>query len=108
LKFIVDQQLPPLLAAWLRQQGFDALHTRELDRRDASDDEIWAAACADAATVISKDEDFVQLQTVRGGAALVWVRIGNCDNPTLIAHFERAWPNVVESLELGVALVEVR
>jgi predicted nuclease of predicted toxin-antitoxin system len=31
LRFLVDQQLPPAMAAWLREQGFDAKHVREID-----------------------------------------------------------------------------
>jgi predicted nuclease of predicted toxin-antitoxin system len=108
LNFIVDQQLPPLLAAWLRSQGHDAAHTRELDQKTAPDDDIWAAACKSGAIVVTKDQDFVQLCTAKSGARLVWVRIGNCDNPTLIARFEYAWPMLMMALEDGADLVEVR
>jgi predicted nuclease of predicted toxin-antitoxin system len=108
LKFIVDQQLPPILAAWLRDRGFEAQHTRELSHKEAPDTELWTLACETDAIVVSKDQDFVQLQTSRGGARLVWVRLGNCDNPTLIARVEARWPEVIEALERGDDLVEVR
>jgi predicted nuclease of predicted toxin-antitoxin system len=108
LKFIVDQQLPPILAAWLRDQGFDALHAREAGLRDAEDAAIWAWAEEAAAIVISKDQDFVQLKAARGGPRLVWVRVGNCDNPTLIARFEQSWAAIAESLGSGDEVVELR
>jgi len=108
VRFVIDQQLPPLLAAWLRGQGFDALHTREAGLRDAEDHEIWAWAHNAEAIVVTKDQDFVQLRSARGGARLVWVRVGNCDNPTLIARFERSWAAVAERLRGGDDVVELR
>jgi predicted nuclease of predicted toxin-antitoxin system len=108
VKFIVDQQLPPLLAEWLRSWGFDAVHTRELDRKNADDDYIWAVACETGAVVISKDEDFVQLQVRRPEARLVWVRIGNCDNQTLVGRFEVGWSGVFDALESGEDFVQLR
>ena len=37
MKFLVDAQLPPALARWLREQGYDAQHVEDLGLRDAED-----------------------------------------------------------------------
>lgn len=45
MKFIVDAQLPQLLAIWLKNHGFDAIHTLELPEANRSDNqEITAIA----------------------------------------------------------------
>lgn len=41
MKFLVDAPLPPALARWLREAGHDAQAVREVNLRDAEDDEIW-------------------------------------------------------------------
>jgi predicted nuclease of predicted toxin-antitoxin system len=91
VRLIVDQQLPPKLAAWFRDHGVDAAHVRELDLTGASDTAIWAEASRDDAVVISRDEDFGKLLRDRGGARLVWIRIGNCTNAALLATIEMNW-----------------
>lgn len=58
--------------------------------------------------VFSRDEDFVTLLRNRGGARLVWVRVGNCANPTLLAAVETNWRAIEQRLEAGERLVELR
>jgi len=44
----------------------------------ASDEEIWRHAGATAAAVVTKDEDFATLLSVRpNGAAVIWGRVDN-------------------------------
>lgn len=107
MRVIVDQQLPPLLAGWFRGQGLDAVHVRELSMSSAPDADIWAEAARDDAVILSRDEDFVGLTRV-GGARLVWIRVGNCSNATLLATIETNWPTILTRLEDGERLVELR
>lgn len=59
MKFIIDAQLPQSLASWLKEHGFDALHTLELPAANRSDDkEIVIVADQDDRDVVSKDSDF--------------------------------------------------
>ena len=108
MRLIVDQQLPPILATWFRDQGVDAFHVRDLDLTGAADTAIWAEAMRDAAVVVSRDEDFVNLLRDRGGARLVWVRVGNCTNPALLAMIEASWPAIRQRLSDGDRLIELR
>ncbi len=73
----------------------------------APDAAIWAEAARDDAVVLSRDEDFVGL-TRAGSARLVWIRIGNCANATLLAAVEANWPAIRRRLEDGERLVELR
>ena len=109
MKLLVDQQLPPALAAWLRGQGCEALHVRELGLARGKDRQIWIEAAALGAAVITKDEDYVTLSRVRAGeVAVVWVRIGNCTNPALLRWFGPLWPEVRRRVEAGEKLIEIR
>ena len=109
MKLLVDEQLPPALAAWLREQGCEAAHVRELGLARGKDRQIWAQAAASGATVITKDEDYVALSRVRSGEVpVVWVRIGNCTNATLLRWLGPLWPEIRRRLEAGETLIEVR
>ena len=108
MRLIIDQQLPPVLAAWFRDQGFDAGHVREVALSGAADTAIWAEAARDDAVVVSRDEDFVHLLRDRGGARLVWIRIGNCTNATLLATIQSNWPAIEQRLVDGDRLIELR
>lgn len=108
MRLIVDQQLPPVLAAWFRDQGVDAVHVRDLDLTGAADTAIWAEAVRDNAVVVSRDEDFVTLLHGRGGARLVWIRIGNCTNPALLVKVQTSWPAIERRLADGDRLIELR
>ncbi|MEN9575889.1 MAG: hypothetical protein RL514_3744 [Verrucomicrobiota bacterium] len=109
MKLLVDEQLPPALAAWLRGQGCEASHVRELGLARGKDRQIWAQAAALGAAVITKDEDYVALSRVRAGeVAVVWVRVGNCTNSALLCWFGPLWPEIRRRLEVGEQLIEVR
>jgi predicted nuclease of predicted toxin-antitoxin system len=108
LKLIIDQQFPPLLAQWLRGQGCDAWHVFETGLTDRPDFEIWSLAVRDGGAVISRDSDFLNFARQKAGGRFVWMRLGNCTNPELIATFKRLWPEVAVRLEGDEQIVEVR
>ena len=58
--------------------------------------------------MVSKDEDFARLTLVRPEpVAVVWLRMGNCRTPALLAAIERAWPDLGSQLDAGARLIEV-
>ena len=108
MKIVVDQQLPPVLAIWLRSQGLDARHVRELGLRDRPDHEIWREALRHGSVVLSRDADFANFARQDVGGRLVWLRTGNCSNAVLIETFERQWPAILARIQAGERLIEVR
>jgi predicted nuclease of predicted toxin-antitoxin system len=108
VKFVVDAQLPPALAAWLRDKGHDAVAVREIGLRHADDGDIWSYARAENAIVVTKDEDFGLLAATAPDARVLWVRIGNTVNRVLLARMERAWPEILARLEEGEQVLELR
>lgn len=109
MKFLVDNQLPLLLTNHLRARGHDCVHVLDLGMEKASDADVWARATADGHVVVSKDEDFVFLAIRPGDAGrLVWVRLGNCRNRTLLDAFDRAHDAMINALDTGQRIVEIR
>ena len=109
MKFLVDAQLPPALAQWLREAGHDAQAVREVGLRDAEDGEIWRHAKAQGRAIITKDEDFSQrAQTGASGPVIIWLRLGNTSNATLHASLVPRIPELVRLIEQGARVVEVR
>jgi predicted nuclease of predicted toxin-antitoxin system len=106
VRFLIDAQLPPMLAEWLRKSGHEAQHVQEIHLRDADDADIRAYAMKSRAVVITKDRDF----TPAGEAAIkvIWVRTGNVGTRTLIDRMEAALPQLMGHLNEGANLVELR
>lgn len=108
MKHLVDAQLPPALARWLREAGHAAVHVEDVDLRDASDSAIWAHALQSSAVIVTKDEDFAARSTRAVTAPIiVWLRVGNSTNPVLRAWIEARLPGIGEMLAQGNRLVEV-
>ncbi|HWT52824.1 MAG TPA: DUF5615 family PIN-like protein [Caulobacter sp.] len=108
MRFLVDAQLPPALAAWLRSKGHDAHHVVEVGQGDMPDATIWTLAIAEEAMIVTKDRDFVDWALARSPKArILWVRFGNIRRDVLIARFEAAWPRVEDALASDATVVEV-
>lgn len=107
MRFLIDAQLPPMLASWLVDQGFEAAHVVDCGLGAASDAAIAERARCDDAVLMSKDEDFMTLR-LPDRFALVWLRVGNATNRALLAWIETRWPTVVGLLHAGERFIEVR
>ncbi len=100
MKFIVDAQLPRRLARWLRENGFDAIHTLDLPARNRTDDDdINTLSMAENRVVISKDSDFYdrffeKLEPHK----LLFLTTGNIQNDDLIALFDKNFDEIVLAL----------
>ncbi|BCW91058.1 hypothetical protein sos41_42360 [Alphaproteobacteria bacterium SO-S41] len=106
MRFVVDAQLPPALAAWIRRRGSDANHVFDLNLEDADDAAIARWAINANAAVITKDDDFGRLGYEQ--LQIVWVRIGNASNTALIAVIEPLWDEICAQLASGVRIIEIR
>src|SRR5436190_19699114 len=88
--------------------SMECLPVPDLNLERASDPEIFAAARAANAIVLSKDADFVELLQQHGPPPqVVLVTCGNTSNARLRRVVQAAWPTVVTMLERGEPLVEL-
>jgi predicted nuclease of predicted toxin-antitoxin system len=109
VRFIVDAQLPPALARWLVEAGHEAWHVGEIGLQDAEDSPIWRYALENKAVLLTKDEDFAaRVRQTQSGPVVVWLRIGNCSNRALQVWFAPLLPAILQEIELGNRIIEVR
>ncbi|MDR0843812.1 MAG: DUF5615 family PIN-like protein [Tannerella sp.] len=91
LCFIVDTQLPPSLAEFLRRREFDATHVIDYPKGVlTSDEEIIAIAKEELRIVITKDSDFMDYYFLRGfPPAVLLLQLGNIKNSELFAFLDK-------------------
>jgi predicted nuclease of predicted toxin-antitoxin system len=110
MKFLVDQNLPPELANFIRRANHRAEHVFYVGLADVDDSTIIQFARQEDWVIVSRDADFV---THAGGGdiltwfQLVWVRLGNCTNEQLFAAWDSAWENLQTCLARGDPVVEL-
>jgi predicted nuclease of predicted toxin-antitoxin system len=108
IRFLVDAQLPPGLARRLTTRGYPAEHVNRIDLGIATDGAIWQHAIRTAATLITKDEDFVALANQQsGGPQVVWIRFGNISNDALWRAIDPQLDEIIQALKAGERIVEV-
>lgn len=107
MRFLVDAQLPDKLCGWLEGQGYEAGYVGSLLPGEMPDRQIAAYAAEHGLVLISKDEDFV-MRYPPVDYSLIWLRIGNASNRTLVAWLGPRFPRILAALEQGERLIEVR
>ena len=109
MTFLVDNQLPQALARFLVSRGHQAEHVLDLGMDEADDRAIWDYAGKNQRVIVTKDEDFISLSLQSWAKnQVVWVRLGNCRTPALLAAFETALPKLTQALQQGDRVVELR
>ena len=61
MKFLLDENISPLVGHILRDGGHDALHLRDAGLRSADDETVFARALTEGRVVVSGDTDFGRL-----------------------------------------------
>ncbi|MBN8607973.1 MAG: hypothetical protein J0L81_13740 [Caulobacterales bacterium] len=85
MRFVVDQQLPPVLAKWFEER-----------------------ALRESAIVVTRDVDFPERRLREAcGPTILWLRMGNTTKQELLDVMQRTW-TVVEPALSREPIVEVR
>ena len=102
MRFLVDNQLPSVLAPWLRDKGHIAEHVRDIGLNRAKDRAIWAYSVSNAAVLVTKDEDFVSIRAAAAtGPSVVWLRVGNATNDSLFAWLAPRYDRIIGAINAG-------
>ena len=105
----VDAQLSPRIARWIAGSfPVVAQPLREMGLRDAEDDDIFAAARAAGAIVLTKDSDFIRLLEQHGSPPkILWLTCGNTSDAALQQILGRHLSTALGLLDGGEDLVEI-
>ena len=68
MRFLVDANLSPRVAALLSGTGFESIHVADVDLLTATDQAIVDYAAGNALVIVSADTDFGELLAVSRGA----------------------------------------
>ena len=100
MKFLVDAQLPRSLVTFLRDNGFDAIHTSDLPLgNDTSDAEINSLSIAESRIVVTKDGDFYDsFADLKEPYKLLLIKTGNISNKKLIELFSNNLTAIIGEL----------
>ena len=98
--FLVDQQLPKVLANFLTEHGHDARHIKDYPGgTTTSDPQVALLADAEGRFVVTKDDDFrISHLLRRPPARLLHVTCGNISTRDLLAMFDQHWPEFETSI----------
>jgi predicted nuclease of predicted toxin-antitoxin system len=101
MKFIVDAQLPYGIALFLRDKGFDTIHTNDLpDKERTKDSQIRVVAAAENRIVITKDYDFIDSHILKKvPEQLLIVTTGNIKNRQMFDLWRTNWELIIRLFE---------
>ncbi len=105
----IDAQLSPAIAKWIAAEfSVPVAAIREVGLRDSSDSEIFLAARAASAIVMTKDSDFLRLQAELGTPPqVIWLTCGNTSNDSLKQILKKTLPKALHLLNSGEGIVEI-
>jgi len=109
VKFLIDMPLSQDLAAWLRDQGHDAVHAVELNLAAVADVVILARAKQENRTIVTADLDYPRLLALaqERESSLILFRDGNWSEVAIIARMEEVMQRITAAdLTRSIIVVE--
>ncbi|MDE0471921.1 MAG: DUF5615 family PIN-like protein [Ekhidna sp.] len=108
IKFIVDAQLPKRIADFLIDNGYDSIHTLDLENKNRTKDkEIIENSIQENRIVIAKDYDFLESFILKEEPQkLIIVKTGNISNNELMKLFSTYLDTIIKMIT-GSNLVEI-
>lgn len=103
MKFLVDENLPPRLSAWLRQLGHDAVHIKDIGLIGRPDADVSAAAIAGNYVIVTQNSDFENVDAPK----VLRLAIGNAPTAVLIARLAPLIDDAIKRLEDGATFVRL-
>lgn len=105
----LDAHISPAVANWIRKEfDLEVWPLRDLGLSRASDELIFRAAQGKDIVFITKDSDFVTLQSLKGPPPkIILLALGNTSNSNLMRILRTALPKALELLQGGEVLVEI-
>lgn len=109
MRFLVDQPVSPIVAAWLAGRGHDAVHVRDRGMSRSTDEQIVALAVAEQRVIVTSDLDYPRIIALAGVSrpGLVLFRAGNISDREMLALLQRVLTEVpAERLPGSVVVID--
>jgi len=107
MKFLLDAQLPPSLKQLFINNGYDCIHTLDLELGNDTPDKIINKISVDEQRIlITKDSDFFDSFMLRREPyKLVLVNLGNMSKNELITFFHDRFTEIIEKTKVESMIV---
>ena len=106
MRFLVDANLSPRVAEWLRENGQDALRVLEAELDQASDRQILEEAESGRRILLTCDLDFGEILARSSGRVSVLIlRLPSAATANVIRRLEMALTQAAAALEDGAVVV---
>ena len=109
MSFLVDMPLSPGLAAWLREQGHEAVHASEIEMSRATDETLMSYAKSNDMVVITADLDYPRLLalTQEEGPGTILFRGGDYSREQALMLLSRVLELIpLNDLERSIVVIE--
>jgi predicted nuclease of predicted toxin-antitoxin system len=105
VRFLVDANLSPRVAEWLRSQRHDAAHVFEIGLNEAGDHRILEEAARKRRLLLTVDLDFRELLARSSGrVSVLIVRLRNTATATVSKRLEVALKQAAAALDGGAVV----
>lgn len=102
MRFLVDENLPPRLAAWFNERGHDAIHVGACGLLGARDSAVADLAAREGRIVVTQDADF---ERPIAGVRALRLGLGNASTATLIGWLAPRLGTALARFESGETVV---
>jgi len=92
VKFLIDNNLSPLLAEFLKAAGHDAVHLRDLGMQAAPDPAVLQRALVDERVLVSADTDFGGLLSRSRATGPSVLLSGGWPDDAQLSNQPSSWP----------------
>ena len=99
-RLLFDQNLSPRLVSLVADQFPDAVHVQLFGLAIATDVEVLEFAALEDLVIVTKDKDFADLVTSRGGGPrILWVMLGNVTTDQIAESILRGADSILRLLD---------
>lgn len=106
VRFLVDANLSPRVAEWLRERGYDAVDVFEQGLTQAGDREILTKAAQEARILLTADLDFGDLPVRSSGTtSTVVFRTRSTATSLIVRRLEKVLAAAEDPLRSGAILI---
>lgn len=106
MRFLVDANLSPRVAEWLRERGHDAVHVFEIALNQAGDRLIFKEAARGRRILVTADLDFGEvLARSSGRVSVLILRLRSTATANVIRRLEVALAQTTAALEEGAVVI---